>query len=142
VAKPSAWKSKDGKLWFATTRGLAIISPDSKLNQNPPPVRIEEVFADKKQVTSGEWRMARNARDPVTRHPSPVTIPPGRGELEFHYTALSLTAPEKNRFKYQLEGFDLDWMDAGTRRVAYYNNLRPGGYRFHVIACNNDGVWN
>ncbi|HZQ48128.1 MAG TPA: triple tyrosine motif-containing protein, partial [Verrucomicrobiae bacterium] len=65
----------------------------------------------------------------------------GRGELEFHYTALSLSAPEKNRFAYKLEGFDHEWIDAGLRRTAYYQNIYPGHYRFRVIACNNDGVW-
>ncbi|HEY3915855.1 MAG TPA: triple tyrosine motif-containing protein, partial [Verrucomicrobiae bacterium] len=73
---------------------------------------------------------------------SPIRIPPGRGELEFHYTALSLSAPEKNRFAYKLEGVDREWIDAGSRRTAYYYNIYPGQYRFHVIACNNDGIWN
>jgi hypothetical protein len=62
--------------------------------------------------------------------------------VEIHYTALSFVAPEKILFKYRLEGFDKDWVDAGTRRFAYYANLPPGRYTFHVIACNNDGVWN
>jgi signal transduction histidine kinase len=62
--------------------------------------------------------------------------------VEIHYTGLSFVAPSKVRFKYKLEGFDKAWVDAGTRRVAYYTNLPPGAYRFRVIACNNDGVWN
>jgi len=77
-------------------------------------------------------------------HPpsSYIRIPPGRGELEIRYTALSFQAPEKNRFKYRLEDMDAGWNDAGTRRAAYYNHIAPGHYRFRVMACNNDGVWN
>jgi hypothetical protein len=71
-----------------------------------------------------------------------VRIPPGAKEIEFHYTALSLAVPERVRFKYRLEGYDEDWVDAGSRRVAYYSNLRPGRYRFRVVASNDDGVWN
>jgi signal transduction histidine kinase len=71
-----------------------------------------------------------------------IQLRPGRGELEVRYTALSLRAPEKNQFRYQLEGADPDWVEAGSRRVAYYNNLAPGTYTFRVAACNNDGVWN
>ena len=67
---------------------------------------------------------------------------PGPGSLEFHYAGLSFLAPQKVRFRYRLEGFDKEWVDAGTRRAAYYTNTPPGHYRFHVIACNNDGVWN
>src|SRR6266496_2796918 len=58
------------------------------------------------------------------------------------YTALSFLDPKKVRFKYKLEGYDEEWVDAGTRRVVYYTSLSPGSYRFRVIACNNDGVWN
>jgi signal transduction histidine kinase len=71
-----------------------------------------------------------------------LVVPPGRGEVEIHYTALSFRAPEKNRFKYKLEGVDRDWIEAEGRRVAYYNNLAPRDYGFQVIACNNDGIWN
>src|SRR5262249_49297456 len=62
--------------------------------------------------------------------------------LEFHYTGLSLLSPELVRFRYRMEGFDADWIDAGPRRVAYYTNLPAGSYRFQVIACNDTGVWN
>jgi signal transduction histidine kinase len=109
---------------------VAVTDPNTGvgLNEQPPPVRIEEVIADKQPVDlagGGQVRLA-----------------PGRGELEFHYTALSFPVPEKNRFKYKLAGVDPEWVDAGTRRVAYYNNLDPGAYKFEVIACNNDDVWN
>ena len=137
VSKPAGWKSRDGRLWFPTTKGVVVADPSIKVNDMPPPVVIEEVMADKKiqsQTPGGSSTLDFRHR--------PLDIEPGRGELEFHYTALSFSAPEKNRFKYKLEGADSEWMDAGTRRIAYYNNLYPGNYRFRVIACNNDGVWN
>jgi ligand-binding sensor domain-containing protein/signal transduction histidine kinase len=129
VAKPAAWKSRDGRLWFATTKGVVVTDPNSGLglNERPPPVRIEEVWAEGRLVEAGA---------------TAVRIEPGRGEVEFHYTALSYPVPEENRFKYRLAGVDPQWVDAGTRRVAYYNNLRPGTYDFEVMGCNNDGVWN
>ena len=138
--KTSACKGDDGRLWFATAKGIAIVDPKTVVvNELPPPVVIEEILADKKTV---EDREPGPAHSRGNEHPSPLTIPAGRGELEFRYTALSLRQPEKNFFKYKLEGVDTDWVDAQTRRVAYYNNIKPGSYRFHVLACNNDGVWN
>jgi len=71
-----------------------------------------------------------------------IRVPPGRGELEFAFTALSFRAPERCRLKYKLEGIDQDWIDSGARRTAHYNNIYPGSYRFRVIAANKDGIWN
>ena len=71
-----------------------------------------------------------------------LELPPGTTRFDLYYTAPSFVAPERVRFKYKLEGFDKDWIDSGTRRIAYYTNLRPGTYKFRVIASNNDGVWN
>lgn len=147
TGKPAGWKAHDGKIWFPTTRGLAATDPkiDLQKNEIPPPVVIEEVIADKQKVkslhsyivTSGD--VSNHATIQPFKH---VTIAAGRGELEIHYTALSFCAPEKNQFKYKLDGVDSDWVDAGTRRIAYYNNLFPGTYIFHIRGCNNDGVWN
>jgi PAS domain S-box-containing protein len=92
-----------------------------------PPVLIEQVVVDQ---TIASLRRSSSV------------FPPGKEKLEFHYTALSYTVPERVLFKYRLEGYDRDWVDAGTQRVAFYTNLPPGKYRFRVIACNNDGVWN
>ncbi|HZQ48198.1 MAG TPA: two-component regulator propeller domain-containing protein, partial [Verrucomicrobiae bacterium] len=132
VAKPAGWKDKSGKLWFPTTKGLVVADPNTPYNDIPPPVMIEEILADKQKP-------GLNSPDTPEK---PLRIKPGRGELEFHYTALSLQESEQNRFKYKLEGFDPEWVEAGSRRVAYYDNLQPGRYQFHVIACNNDGIWN
>lgn len=136
VAKPAAWKSRDGRLLFATTKGVIAVDPNNKTSEAPPPVFIEELVVDRRAVN---WMTAETA---LHAHDAPVQIPPGRGELEFRYTALGFHTPEKNRFKYKLENADLDWIDAGTRRTAHYNNIYPGTYRFRVLACNSDGFWN
>lgn len=132
VAKPAAWKGRDGRLWFATTKGLVVTGPDVEVNDIPPRVLIESVIADKSPIRVGSLQLESE----------PLRILPGRGEWEIHYTGLSFEAANRNRFRYKLEGVDPDWVDAGTRRVAYYNNIAPGSYTFHVIACNNNGIWN
>jgi signal transduction histidine kinase/ligand-binding sensor domain-containing protein len=122
--QPAAAKTADGRLWFATTKGVAVIDPHRlEANRLPPPVVIERVLSDGDPVEPG------------------VRIPPGREKFEFHYTALSFISPEKVRFRYILEGFDQAWTAAHDRRAAYYTNLPPGRYRFRVTAANNDGVW-
>jgi signal transduction histidine kinase/ligand-binding sensor domain-containing protein len=127
LASPSAARTTDGRLWFATSKGLAWIDPRSaQRNTVPPPVSIESVVADGQQHS----------------HPTRVSLPAGTANLRIDYTATSLTIPERVRFRYKLEGQDKEWQDAGTRREAFYTNLGPGSYQFHVIACNNDGVWN
>jgi ligand-binding sensor domain-containing protein/signal transduction histidine kinase len=133
VAKPAAWKSRDGRLWFPTIRGAVAVDCTLKTNDRPPPVRIEEVSVDQK-------RLYRSVFD--VPPPSRLTVPPGQGELQIQYTALSFRGPEKVLFRYRLEGVDAGWVEAGASRVAHYNNVAPGRYTFRVLACNNDGVWN
>lgn len=144
AAKPAGCKDAAGRLWFTTSKGLVVISPDFKKNATPPHLVLEQIRADKRVVWPGAWqnpvRIAQSAEVGLGT-PPPVRAPPGRGELEFHYAALSFQSPEKNRFRYCLEGVDDDWVDAGTRRVAYYNRVPPGQYRFRVQGCNNHGVW-
>jgi signal transduction histidine kinase/ligand-binding sensor domain-containing protein len=123
--QPAGWKAPDGKLWFPTIRGVVALDP-SNLNSLPPPVHIEQVLIGQRPVDSRR----------------PIEVRPGQGDLEIHYTGLSFIAPEKVRFKYKLEGYDDDWVDARERRVAYYTNISPGNYTFRVMAANNDGVWN
>jgi ligand-binding sensor domain-containing protein/two-component sensor histidine kinase len=137
VAKPAGWKSKDGRLWFPTIRGVVAVDSRIKMNDLPPPIMIEEVIADRTVQKFSRETTGRNSAEFA-----PIKIPPGRGELEIHFAALSLQAPEKNRFQYKMEDVDPKWIDAGTRRDVVYNYLGPGSYRFHVRACNNDGVWN
>jgi signal transduction histidine kinase len=97
-------------------------------------VRIEQIVADRKSYDT-----ASDATSAATGH---LRLPPLIHDLEIDYTALSLVAPEKVRFRYKLEGLDRDWQDVGNRRQAYYTNLPPLHYRFRVAACNNSGVWN
>ena len=126
-SQPLGWKGRDGRLWIPTQGGVVVIDPDHlETNQVPPPVVIEDLLVD---------------RRPVTLEGQP-SLPPGGGDLEFHYTGLSFLVPGKVRFKYRLEGFNNDWVDAGPQRVAAYTNIPPGRYRFRVIAGNADGVWN
>ena len=146
VGQPAAWKSRDGRLWFPTTKGLVAIEAGIPANEAPPPVVIEQVVVDKHPVNLAP---ASQPATPAARRPqasgatdSPVRVLRDHGELEFRFTALSFQLPEKNRFKYKLEGVDAEWTDAGTRRDAYYHNVNPGSYRFLVMACNNDGSWN
>jgi signal transduction histidine kinase/ligand-binding sensor domain-containing protein len=124
---PRVTKSADGKLWFVTGEGIQVVDPRHLVvNEIPPPVRIEQVTADRKTYDT--------ARD--------LRLPPLVRDLQLDFTALSLAAPEKVRFRYKLEGYDNDWQEAGNRRQAFYTNLPPRPYRFRVIAANNSGVWN
>jgi signal transduction histidine kinase/ligand-binding sensor domain-containing protein len=125
--QPGAWKARDGRLWFATSRGLVTIDPARlRANSRPPSVVIEQALVDGRPAQRGV----------------PNAFAPGSGALEFHYSGISLIEPQKVRHRYRLEGFDPQWVEAGTRRVAYYTNIGPGSYRFRVQACNADGVWN
>jgi signal transduction histidine kinase/ligand-binding sensor domain-containing protein len=130
--QPAAWRDRDGQLWFTTAKGATWIQPDEiKPNATPPPVVIEEVLVDGR------------TQDPSGDLPeSSFKIPPGKHQIEFRYTGLSLASPERVQFRYKLSGVDTDWVLAGTRRSAQYNLLPPGDYQFRVIACNSDGVWN
>jgi PAS domain S-box-containing protein len=117
----------DGRLWFDASNGIVWVDPANiSTNALPPSVLIRSVRAN--------GRQAGSLTNPV--------LAPRTTELQISYTALSLAAPEKVRFRYRLEGVDTDWQDAGNRREAFYTRLGPGEYHFRVIACNNDGVWN
>jgi ligand-binding sensor domain-containing protein/signal transduction histidine kinase len=139
--QPSGLNSRDGKLWFPTVKGLAIVNPDQlPTNAVTPIVLIEELAVDG-SIRTIVSKMS-GAEAPANPAGSALKIRPGEKKLEFRYTATSLTAPEKVRFKYRLEGLEQDWVQAGSARAVTYSRLPPGDYQFHVIACNNDGVWN
>ena len=124
---PSAIEGTDGRLWFATSNGAAWIDPKSiATNALPPPVAIESLDVGGRHYPAA---------------PS-ITLPERTKQLEIDYTALSLSVPERVRFRYRLQDSDGDWQDAGTRRQAIYTNLGPGRYKFQVAAANEDGVWN
>jgi ligand-binding sensor domain-containing protein/signal transduction histidine kinase len=122
-----AARSVDGRLWFANGTVLQTVDPAHiALNELAPPVHVEDIIADRKHFLPDDG----------------LRIPPLTRDLEIDYTALSFGVPQKVLFRYKLGGRDVGWQDSGTRREAFYTDLRPGKYKFHVIACNNDGVWN
>jgi signal transduction histidine kinase/ligand-binding sensor domain-containing protein len=128
ILQPAASKAPDGRLWFINGRQAQMIDPDhSYINNVSPPVHIEEIIADQKSYQPQEHlRLSALTR-----------------ELQIDYTALSFSVPRKVLFRYRLEGeHDEHWEEVGTRRQAFYSDLGPGKYRFSVVACNNDGVWN
>lgn len=125
--QPAGFKARDGRLWFPTQDGVAVVDPRMvKINPAPPPVVIEECQLDNQPA---ECR-------------SELKINPGQENLEVHYTGLSLVKSEQIRFRYKMEGLDHNWVEAGGRRTAYYSHLPPGEYTFTVAAANSDGVWN
>jgi signal transduction histidine kinase/ligand-binding sensor domain-containing protein len=127
MSQPRVSKSPDGRLWFANDAMVQVVDPSrSYTDVIPPPVHVEYLEADHKTYDIH----------------SQLRLPPLQGELEINYTALSFTVPQKVRFRYMLDGHDTEWQDPGTRRQAFYNDLGPGTYRFQVVACNKDGIWN
>ena len=119
--------SPDGRLWFVNSVVLQMIDPSHLSGDGTvSPVYVESVVADRKQYKPQEGLQL----SPLTR------------DLQIGYTSPSFLIPQKVKFRYRLDGHDLDWQDADTRRQAFYTDLGPGKYRFRVIACNNDGVWN
>ena len=124
---PTSVQGTDGRIWFSTSTGVAWIDPAHiPRNLLEPPITIRAITANGTRYTS----------------PAGLTLPPRTRDLMIDCTALSLAVPDRVRFRYKLEGSDTQWQDAGTRRQAFYTNLSPGQYRFRVLACNNDGVWN
>ncbi|MBI3651280.1 MAG: hypothetical protein HY231_09570 [Acidobacteria bacterium] len=125
--QPAGIKALDGKLWFPTQGGVAVVDPQAvPVSAQPPSVIIETFLLDNRAVA---FQQA-------------VEIPANIENFEIHYTGLSFIMSERLKFKYQLEGWDTEWVEADTRRVAYYSHVAPGRYTFRVIAANRDGVWN
>ena len=124
---PQMALAPDCRIWIGNENGIEVVDPDH-LNYNvlPPPVHVEALVANHQEF------------QPTAK----LVIGPRVSDVELRYTALSLSVPQKVTFRYMLEGRQSTWQDPGTRRVAFYSDLKPGHYRFHVIASNNDGVWN
>jgi ligand-binding sensor domain-containing protein len=132
-SQPAACQTPDGKLWFPTTRGLVSVDPAQlHPNTNPPPVVIESVSIQGRQGTN-------SFRAPL---PQEVVIPAGKEGLDIQYTSLNLGAADRALFRYWMEYHEQDWSPPRDERHAYYAKLPPGNYRFHVAACNEDGLWN
>ncbi len=124
--QPPGWRTRDGMLWFPTAQGAVRLDPRrAAVEVSAPPLVIEQALVDRREVDPR--RVAE--------------LPPGRGDLEFHYAALDLGDAHRVAYRYRLEGFDDDWIAAGARRAAYYTNVPPGRYRFQVTAARADGAW-
>jgi signal transduction histidine kinase/ligand-binding sensor domain-containing protein len=124
---PVVARTRDGRIWFETSHGIAYVDPQRiPKNDLPPPVHVETIKVD----------------DKVVAQTGGIVLNHDVKNVEIDYTALSLSIPERVLFRYKLEGHDTEWQEPVTRRQAFYNDLRPGRYKFRVIACNNDGVWN
>ncbi len=129
--QPASCRTTDGRLWFPTSKGLVSVDPHNvTTNRLAPPVLIEQMIVDDQVV---------NRRADSTQR---LEIAPGHRRFEFKYAGLSFVAPEKVYFRYRLEGLENKWVEAGAKRSVNYSFIPPGKYNFHVIACNNDGVWN
>lgn len=166
--QPGAAKAADGRLWFPTAKGLAVVDPAGvTTNTVPPPVHIEAIQVDGRPLE--EWVAGKSAsgngrafggsrqsplfrgqqavgllgpRPGALREQGSLRIGPGSKSFEFKFTGLSFVAPDKVRFRYRLDGLESEWTLPNTKRSAEYSFLRPGKYVFRVTACNNDGIWN
>jgi signal transduction histidine kinase len=137
--QPACWRSRDGRLWFATIKGAVWVNPaELPLNSLPPPVVIEEISVDGQRLSED----GQPSESPAVPVPARLRIPAGRHYLDFKFTALSLTSPDKVRFKWRLAGLEQEWVRESSRRSVSYSFVPPGDYEFQVQACNNDGVWN
>jgi ligand-binding sensor domain-containing protein/signal transduction histidine kinase len=136
--QPSGYKSREGRLWFPTIKGLVVVDPEKvSRNSAPPTVEIEDVIVD--GVSNSETNQSGKSCIGLS---TKTSVPPVNKRIEFQYTALSFSAPNGLHFKYRLEKLEKDWEDAGTKRTAVYSHIPPGSYDFHVIACSSEGVWN
>ena len=157
--QPAGCKDRQGRIWFPTAQGVVMIDPkEMQRTESAPPVVIEQVRANGEVIFGDGYASAdpkSEIRNPKAEggggsapnhQPSTINyqLAPGQGRvLEIHYTANSMTAPERAAFKYRLEGYDRDWLwDDQNRRVAFYTNLRPGKYTFQVMARGPHGTWN
>ncbi len=126
-SQSTAIRTKDGRLWFATTKGAVVADPKRlEVGSSPPPVHLEGVVIN----------------DRLEKPKNGMVIEAGVNRLIFHFVGLDLRMPEKVRYRYKLEGFDPDWIDGANQKFAIYTNLPPAKYRFRVIATNGDGIWN
>ncbi len=144
---PNVWRGSDGRLWFALRSGLLTVQPENvRHNPVPPPVVVERVSVDEKTAalyhSHSPLRMESGSTVPdLGEHKARLIIPADHRKVEIDFAALSFASPENVRFRYQLENFDEDWVEASQPSRASYPHLPAGDYRFHVLACNNAGVW-
>lgn len=124
--QPSSIKDETGKIWFPTQDGVVVVDPNLEIrNSKPPSAIIESATVDRQSIDIKKG----------------LVIEPGKKNLAIKFTGVSLIKSRQINFKYKLEGHDLNWIDAGTQRTAYYSHLPPGKYTFRVKAANSDGIW-
>jgi ligand-binding sensor domain-containing protein/signal transduction histidine kinase len=142
-SQPAACRTRDGCLWFATAKGLVRIEPGQFADRpRPPGVAIEQVRADNR-VVLGDGYLGDGDCCNGTGKSAPLWLPPGTGRtIEFHFTAIALAKSPEARFRFRLAGYDKDWQEAGSRKSAFYTNLRPGHYAFEVAARTPASDWN
>jgi signal transduction histidine kinase len=126
---PSALRARDGSLWFPTPRGVVVVNALRSGGSPvvPPPILIEELTADDR---------------PYDVAAAPALLPSSVGSIRVRYTALTFLAPAKARFRYRLDGYHSDWVEAGQARDVTFRDLPPGTYTFRVIGATGDGVSN
>ena len=145
IYQPNCWRGQNGTLFFAMANSVAMVNPEEvHLNLLPPTVVLEEIWSDDKRVWPENVGAVVTAPETAEGHSSAtpaIKVGPGRGDLEFQYTGLSLGSSARVRFKYRLAGLESDWNEAGRERKAIYRHVPPGRYVFQVMACNSDSVW-
>jgi signal transduction histidine kinase/ligand-binding sensor domain-containing protein len=136
--QPAAARGADGRLWFATPKGLVSVDPQAAaVTRAPPLVVLEEALLDQRPIAHDRAAAGGDAEAGGGR----LEVPPGQHRLEFRYTGLTFAAPDQVRFRYRIDGLEPDWVEAGTQRVAHYGYLPPGRYTFRVAASHGDGRW-
>jgi len=149
--QPAGCLGGDGRLWFPTVGGVVVVDPVNAItNSIAPPVHLEEMFVDGQMFERESWPTVAGGPGPATAQASPSPVqrprpvlgfPAGSRRFAFHYTGLSLGAPERLRFRHKLQGVDAEWVDTGDRREASYTRLPHGTYTFRVQTCNREGIW-
>ena len=135
---PAGLKTHTGLLCFSTLKGVVMVDSHHIFNSPAPTVGLEESLVDGVPLTPVHVHGAKTTEGATES----FRLEPGKHALEFRYIGLSFDAPERVRFRYRLAPLDSAWVEAGTRRDAFYSFVPPGTYHFQVIACNGDGVWN
>lgn len=140
---PGAARTPDGRLWIPLRTALAVVDPArAQPDPTPPAVVLKRVAVDERTLAA--YTHPVPVRDALDLRDAAATprLSAGHHRVSFEFAALAFASPENVRLRHRLEGLDESWSDAGTARSATFSRLPPGRYRFHLQACNSDGVWN
>lgn len=144
--QPICWRGSDARLWFTTLRGAVWVNLRDLTSRAPPPkALIEDVWVNGYQPQKSAATNPGPSFDKVLEssggRENSFHLSPGQHYIEFQFTALTLSSPEKVRFRWKMNGLDAGWNYGGTKRSASYSGLPPGHYQFQVTACAGDGIW-